>query len=251
MEQANRLYTNSFYVRAVEANAQAELPLPLLVNHLAETATRHAEELGIGYSTLIKKNLSWVLARLSVELERYPRIGEVVVVETWIESINKHFSSRNFRLATSEGTVLGYARTIWSMLDLGARTAVELTAILSIQGLALDAPCPIAPATKLRATVSENPTSYHVTVSDIDLNRHMASYRYVAVLLDRLPLSVYDEHHIARFDITYMNEARYEADLLLHQVATTPTQYALEVTNSNNEPHCRCKISLAPRTANE
>ena len=39
-----------------EGNAQQEIPLTLLVKRILETATYHAENWGVGYSTLIKEN---------------------------------------------------------------------------------------------------------------------------------------------------------------------------------------------------
>ena len=55
-----------------EGNAQQEIPLTLLVKRILETATYHAENWGVGYSTLIKENRAWVLARLAIEMSSYP-----------------------------------------------------------------------------------------------------------------------------------------------------------------------------------
>ena len=57
------VYTHSYTVEPAEANAQQELPLPLLVKRILEVATLHAESWGIGYSDLIKQRQVWVLSR--------------------------------------------------------------------------------------------------------------------------------------------------------------------------------------------
>ena len=100
-----------------EGNAQQEIPLTLLVKRILETATYHAENWGVGYSTLIKENRAWVLARLAIEMSSYPGIYDKYKIETWIESYNKHFSARNFCFSSPDGKLYGYARSIWSVID--------------------------------------------------------------------------------------------------------------------------------------
>ena len=67
-----------------EGNAQQEIPLTLLVKRILETATYHAENWGVGYSTLIKENRAWVLARLAIEMSSYPGIYDKYKIEVTI-----------------------------------------------------------------------------------------------------------------------------------------------------------------------
>ena len=76
-----------------EGNAQQEIPLTLLVKRILETATYHAENWGVGYSTLIKENRAWVLARLAIEMSSYPGIydkekhGSKVTINIFLREI--------------------------------------------------------------------------------------------------------------------------------------------------------------------
>lgn len=237
----------TFPVEPAEGNAQQELPLTLLVSHLLEAATLHAEAWGVGYSTLIKDGHAWVLARLAVGMERYPAIRDTLTVETWIEGYNKHFSARNFCFRDGKGTVCGYARTIWSVINMETRQSVDLTALERLDRHVADRECPIERPGKLKEVTDDDPVRYRVLYSDIDLNRHMNSVKYIAHLLDLFPLSLYDTHLPARFDISYLNEGRFGMDLLLKRHEYEPAAYTTEMVTDRGETLCRGRVVFKPR----
>ena len=68
-------YSHSYILTAGESDAEGRMPLTLVTERVIEVATEHANALNIGYDALIKKNIGWVLSRLSIEMLRYPRIN--------------------------------------------------------------------------------------------------------------------------------------------------------------------------------
>lgn len=237
----------TYYVEPPEGDAQGELPLTVLVKKILESATFHAETWNVGYSTLIIKDQTWVLARLAVEMSRSPLIGESYQIETWIEDFNKHFSSRNFCFKDAKGLVIGYARSIWSVIDKNTRNSVDLTTFEAMREYISDKDCPIEKQSKMKPPVDENPLKYPVRYSDIDLNRHVNSVKYIEHILDRFSMDQYDSQRIKRFEINYMNEARYGMWLYLLQAETEPDHYSVEIKNEENEYICRGKIVFEKR----
>ena len=112
-----KYYTREFFLTAGECTPQKEMPLPLLVSRLIEVATEHANIWGVGYAKLIELNQAWVLSRVTVEMTDYPRVNENYTIRTWVEGYNRYFSQRNFEIVDAEGKTLGYARTIWLVID--------------------------------------------------------------------------------------------------------------------------------------
>ena len=51
--QPQREYTHSYYLTAARCNAQSELSVAKLAQQVIETATTHANNLGVGYERLI------------------------------------------------------------------------------------------------------------------------------------------------------------------------------------------------------
>lgn len=198
-----------------ESNASQALPLTMLVAQLIDIATDHANELNIGYHLLSPKGVGWVLSRLSVEMSRWPATGEKYILSTWIESWNQHFSERCFSVATTDGEVIGYARTIWVIIDLETHRSVGTAGMIlppeSIKGEG----CPIPKMSKHKPFEAEKETEYTFKYTDLDFYRHVNTIKYLSLLLNQFTLEEMDTHFISRFDIAFANEAKYGETALI------------------------------------
>lgn len=225
-----------------EVNPQAEMPVWKVAECLIDAASRHAEKWGFGYRHLIASGHAWVLARLAFEMKRYPKVDEILTVETWVEGCNKHFSSRNFRMKDENGEILGYGRSIWSIIDYHTRESVNLLDRKEIGELAQDIPCPIDRPGRIPAVSDANPESYRIRLSDLDVNRHLTTSRYITHLLDLFPLELFDKERIHRFEIHFLNEVLYNEEVLLLKQPSQEGEYVLEMQHKEQgTPCCKCK----------
>ena len=245
--ELQKVASYTYAVEPAEVNAQGELPLTVLAQRILETATFHAESWAVGYSTLIQNNQAWVLARLAIEMQAYPRIGDTYVISTWIEGYNKHFSSRNFEFAGKDGRIYGYARSIWSVIDMQTRTSADLTTFEYLAERISDKECPIERQSKLKPVQGEPLLAYPVRYSDIDLNRHVNSVKYIEHMLDSFTLQQYDEKYIKRFEINYISEARYGMDFKIYRNELDADIFAIDIKNNEDEAVCRGKVTFIPR----
>ncbi len=239
-------YSMCFTTAPSEGNGQLEIPLTLLTKRILEVATSHAESWGVGYSTLIRNRQVWVLSRLAIEMTRYPLINETYTIQTWIEGYNKHFSSRNFAILDSEGKPCGYARSIWVVINLDTRSSVDIGQFEYLAQLVSDKVCPIDKQSRVRNVNDSQPTSHPILYSDIDLNRHVNSVKYIEHLLDLFPLSQYDANYIRRFEISYANEARYGSTLQLLKEEESPNNFILEIKEFDTT-FCKGRIIFEER----
>ena len=140
--------SHKYFLTAGESDAEGRMPLTLVAERIIEVATEHANSLGIGYATLITRNLGWVLSRLSIEMTRFPAINEEYCVTTWIETYNRRFSERNFEFTDASGAVIGYARTVWVPMNFATRTLGDISAFgadLPLLRSRLQPPCEYGP----------------------------------------------------------------------------------------------------------
>lgn len=220
MRQA--LYNCRFNLTAGEADAHSLMPVTQVVERLIEVATRHANTLNIGYEELLHAGIGWVLSRLSLEMERYPRINEDYAIDTWIEAFNRRYSDRNFDITDGAGNVLGYARSTWVAIDMRNRTMADLSQLGSDAFPCLDRPCPVAPARRLQPMPADAAgEEVRFGYSDIDFNRHVDTVRYLAHVLDHWTLDHHDHLAVARLDMAFNRELRY-GDAVTLRVHTLP-----------------------------
>ena len=202
--------TVGYRMTAAGASAQGTLPLSTLVADVIQVATDHANALGVGYSRLIEDGNSWVLSRLTIEVDRMPRINEDYSLTTWIEGFNRHFSERNFELCAS-GVTIGYMRTVWVAINVATRRPADLSGISHLQSTVSDRRCPIEPQRRIPSPPADMADVYEVIFrsSDIDFNRHVTTTRYMELAVDSLPLELYDRAYTRRFEIAFRHEARW------------------------------------------
>lgn len=225
MKTADNYFSQTLFLNASECNAQQIIPLPLLVQRLLETATLHSTILKAGPKELKDINLAWVLSRLTMEMESYPAMDKEFTIETWVESINRHFTERCFRIKDDKQTTIGNARTVWVAIDINDRHGADMTELMAhvvpTPGL-----CPVPRQNKIPAVTNPELVRRHrFNYCDIDFNRHVNSTRYIETILNDRGLEFFDTHSIARFEIAYMNETHYAdvVDIARHSEGNVST----------------------------
>lgn len=203
-------YSHHYTLTAGESDAEGRMPLTLVTERVIEVATEHANALGIGYDTLIKENIGWVLSRLSIEMLRYPVINDRYTLSTWIESYNRHFSERNFVMTDCAGNVLGHMRTVWVAMDFASRSVADITKLERVPFPIPDVPCPIAKTPRIPKLPPEAECeSYTFRYRDLDFNRHVNTVRYLDLILNHWSLEHFDRMVPARFDVMFHHECHY------------------------------------------
>lgn len=77
--------------------------------------------------------------------------------------------------------------------------------------------------------------------SDIDINGHVNSIRYIEHILDLFPMEMYREKRIRRFEMAYVTESHYGDELNFFMDNAGNDMYDVEVKNGG-EVVCRSKV---------
>lgn len=228
---------------------KGRLTLNVLGNHLLNCAGLHASERGFGMSVINEINYTWVLSRLVIEMERFPVENEKFTISTWVERVYRLFTDRNYAIKAEDGKVLGYARSVWAMINMNDRKPVDLE---SVYGEALtryvcnNEPCPIAGPSRDRFKAKDEiGEGYVARYSDIDINGHVNSIKYIEHILDLFSLEVYDNYMVKRLEIAYSSEGHYGEKLHFFKSNIRENEYAIVVKNDNGEILCRSIVRFA------
>lgn len=239
-------YKQSFYLSAGECNPQAEMPLTLLMNRIIEVATNHANTWGVGYARLIEDNQGWVLSRVTIEMKRYPRVDEWYSLTTWIEDYNRHFSQRNMEIADNDGNVIGYARTIWVVINLKTRESVDISKLSYISENVSERPCPIEPQSRLRPFEPTRTENHRFRYSDIDFNGHVNTVRYIEHLVNQFPMQHHADNMVKRLELAFVKEAYYDSNAEIAIDDNDPMNVRLDI-NADGITRVRSRFIFSPR----
>ena len=222
-----------------------KLNLGVLGNHLLNCAGYHANERGFGMAVLNEEDYTWVLSRLAIEIFDMPKRYEKFSVRTWVERVYRLFTDRNFALVDEAGNKVGYARSVWAMISMQSRKPADLLQLHNgdiADYVCEEEPCPIAKPSRVKVTSKEPASVIHAVFSDIDINGHVNSIRYIEHVLDLFNLDWYAHHAIRRFEIAYVNESYYGDELQLYCDAVSELDYNVEIRKAGGEVVCRSKV---------
>ncbi|MCD8031999.1 MAG: thioesterase [Bacteroides sp.] len=236
--------TYSFVAEPFHVDFNGRVTLGVLGNHLLNCAGFHASDRGFGIATMNEENYTWVLSRLAIELDAYPVQYEDFSIRTWVENVYRLFTDRNFAILNQEGRPIGYARSVWAMINLNTRRPTDLLALHdgNITGYICDEPCPIEKPSRIKVEATEPVADHTARYSDIDINGHVNSIRYIEHILDLFPMELYREKRVRRFEMAYVAESYYGEKLLFFRDDAGGDEYHVEVRKETGEVVCRSKI---------
>lgn len=240
----NKIGTYQFVAEPFHVDFTGRLTMGVLGNHLLNCAGFHASERGFGIAEINENHYTWVLSRLAIELEDMPRQYEDFSINTWIENVYRLFTDRNFELQDKNGKTIGYARSVWAMISMETRKPADL---ISLHGNNLgqyvsDRECPIDKPGRIKVSVDAPVEEYQTRYSDIDINGHVNSIKYIEHILDLFPMDTFKEKQVKRFEMAYVAESYCGDALSFYLEEKNENEYDIEVKKNNQEVVVRSKV---------
>ena len=222
-----------------------------LGNNLLNAADFHSSDRGFGMKYLMGIQRSWVLSRLAIEMTDMPSQYTRFDVETWVESAMRYFTQRNFSVTGKDGHVYGYGRSVWAMIDTGTRQPTDIFSIDNgaiTQWIEKEKPCPIDKGGRVKMTSQAQllhtiDTGY----SDVDINGHINSVKYIEHVLDLWPLDWYRTHRVRRIEIAYVAEAHGGDQLSFYSEETSPNAYSIRIARTDGTEVARSHVVFIDR----
>lgn len=249
----NKIGKYPFVVEPFHTDFAGKLSLGVLGNHLLNCAGFHAADRGFGMAHINENNYTWVLSRLAIDLQEMPSQYDKFDIETWVENVYRLFTDRNFCVKDTEGNVLGYARSVWAMIDLNTRKPADLLELHGgtiVDYIVADKECPIDKPGRIKVSAPVPARTISTYYSDIDVNGHVNSIKYIEHILDLFTLDYLTKKRIARFEMAYVAESYFGDTLSFFVDTLAEDDYAIEVRkniggeNPGGEVVCRSRVKF-------
>lgn len=232
MNKLDKFGTYYYQIDSYLTDFRGKATLPLIGSFILQVATKHAEERGFGYHYMIQNKRAWVLSRLVIEMYEYPRNESEIIVNTWVAGANKLFTERHFSFQDKEGKTIGYAKTIWAGINIETRRPANVLELEGLLDFKIDLPCPIDNIKKIHPIRDEEAFGkFSIRYSDVDINNHLNSVKYIQHFIDMFDIEMFKEKDICRFEIHYAAEALYGTRLKLYKKEEKKDVFVLEMRN--------------------
>ena len=201
----NKIYCETFALRTSDFDCYGQIKPSSVLDLFQEVAGAHANELGIGFEALLKKNLLWVLVKVKFKIEKEIKEHQRVVVKTWPLPAGRVTLQREYLIEDTDGNPLIKGSSEWVTIDSVKRRIVTPSNIYPLQEYCEERMFEEKFA-KVSDFTSEN-AAYEITPAfcDLDRNGHVNNIRYADYVLNALEPQ---EQKIGEFQIDFHREIK-------------------------------------------
>lgn len=240
------MYTFNSRIRYSEIDNKGCLSLEALLDYFQDCSTFHSEELGVGLDYLRNRHLAWVLSAWQIVTERYPKLGEEVVIGTAPYAFKGFFGYRNFLMETLQGEKLAYANTLWTLMDMeGLHPAKPTKEMMEVYTIEEKLPMKYAPRKIiLPALRGVDMETLEVKRRHLDTNNHVNNGQYIRIALECLPQSYCKEGMVVRqMRAEYKRQAHLK-DKIYPVIYEDGKIAAVSLNNEEKQPYCIVELEF-------
>ena len=159
----------------------------------------------------------------------------------------KLFTTRNFAIKDAEGRPMGYARSVWAMIDTETRRPCDLVTLYDgdlLNYVVSDEEnvCPIEGHGRFRFNDPQFVRTIDTYYSDVDINGHINSIKYIEHILDLFSREDFENKQLSRFEIAYKAESYLGDKLSFYTQVISNEETDIEVRKNENEVVCQAKV---------
>ncbi len=199
-------HSETFTIRASEVGSGGQITLPALCSLFQEVAGNHAHKLNFDITQLHEKDLTWVLHRMDIKIERYPNWREKITIETWPAAGDALRAYRDYRILDEEDNQIGACLSYWMMINVKTRKPTRMPQdVLDLRLSEMEHVMPVKSNRLDPFEEADVTKKFVVRKSDQDMNAHVNNARFVEWLME-----TYDDdkaYLVKNMDIMFMRES--------------------------------------------
>ena len=233
------MYTFESRVRYSEVGEDGRMTLQSLLDYFQDCSTFHSEDIGLGVDYFKQIHQVWLLSAWQICVNRYPNVCEKIVIGTAPYEFRGFVGCRNFEMKTTEGEVLAYANSIWSLMDTNKMVPAKPNEKM-LAGYVLEDKYPMDYAPRKIAVPADGRREEPFTVKshNLDTNHHVNNGQYVRMAMDYVP----EKFEVRQLRVEYKKQAVL-GDEINPVVCSTDEAYVISLNKEDGKPYCIVEIA--------
>lgn len=163
----------------------------ILLEMFQQMADADASKYQLSVRQTLSHNITWVLRKYRVDLEKYPtKDNGNLTIKTYAEIWRNLYSIRSFKIKDSQGQFLGSAYTWWVLLDFAKMRPIRLDKCDLVDAIRDQVTEPEELPRDVKVPKVTAPTieeTWKVRWQDLDVNNHTNHIVYFNWALDTVP----------------------------------------------------------------
>ena len=212
------MFRKKYIIQSIDIDEFGLLKLSALFKYIQLVAGDAIEDSGIGQKVLLQKGLLWVLTRVGIQINKWPKWQDEICISTYPNDNKKFIYPRHFVISDKEGNVLIKIVSTWAIIDSFTRrlSIFDLSQFNDFITESHDDELPLPEKLFIKDDIIPV-YSHTVRYTDCDTNKHLNNTRYIDLILDVNSSSFYKENIVTYFQIQYEFECREFDEIHLYK----------------------------------
>jgi medium-chain acyl-[acyl-carrier-protein] hydrolase len=247
MSPAPGTWSEQRSIESFDVDMLGRLRPQALFGFLLNSAWNHASGTSYGYHELSGRNLMWVLVKMRLVVKRQAKWGEQIAIETWGKRIERLYALRDFSVSLASGEQVASATSSWMILDKSSgrpQRFNQATDGFPWQPSKDELNTDLEKVRKLGA--GEETGRFRVLFSDIDVNGHVNSARYLQWMLDCHRQEHLESRELSGIEISFLSEALPRDEVSVFSEELEDDELCSVRRVADGKELCRARLCWSP-----
>ncbi|CAG7838923.1 acyl-ACP thioesterase [Clostridium novyi B str. ATCC 27606] len=198
-----------YEIHYYETHTKHQATITNIIDFFTDVATFQSEKLGVGLDFMMENKMAWMLYKWDINVHRYPKYREKIIVVTEPYAIKKFYAYRKFYILDENRNVIATAKSVWLLIHIEKRKPLKISSEIIKAYNLTDKKSDIKIEKLGKLPEEYTSLEFRVRYSDIDTNGHVNNEKYAAWMLESLPRNIISEYTLINIKITYKKETLY------------------------------------------
>lgn len=205
-------YIGDFVIRTSEIDSNKRLKIPALIQLMQESSMQNVLSLKLSVWDLEDENLSWVLLKKELKINKLPTVGQSIRIKTYPAGFHRIFAYRDFIVLDENDVVLATSGSVWGLLDTQSRKLITIPPYEFYNIMPDDTL--VRPSFKLTSAVKSQYVKHsHIVWNNLDWNGHVNNVVLIQNMLDAIPNDYQKTHQLKSLQLQFKSESLLEDEL--------------------------------------
>ncbi len=248
MRTVSTVWKEKRIIESFDVDILGRLRPQALLAFLLNSAWNHANGSVYGYRELSARNLMWVLVKLHMIIRRQPRWGEELEIETWGKGIERIYALRDFTGTSSSGERIVSATSSWLIVDRTSGRPRRFNPKGDGFPWEMDREEMKTDLEKVqKLDQGRQAASFRVHFSDIDVNGHVNSARYLQWMIDSHSQKYLEEKEMKAVEISFLSEAMANDEIAVYSEGSAERELCSVRRAADKKDLCRARFEWEDR----
>lgn len=247
MDSTAPIWEEQRIIESFDVDLLGRLRPQTLFAYLLNSAWNHAKGTGYGYEELSARNLMWVLIKMQLIIKRQPKWGDQVAIETWGKRIERLYALRDFAVSSASGEKMISATSSWMVLDKTSgrpRRFHQKTDGFPWQPGREEIETHLQKVEELQS--GKQIAHFRVQFSDIDVNRHVNSTKYLQWMIDSHSQEHLEKTELKAVELSFLAEALSNDEVAVLSEGRGNSELCSVIRVSDHKELCRAQFEWRP-----